>query len=213
MPLDPCPPVEAMLVSQVSLERSPVTSAPGYGSVLATTSLGPPVLQKWCVWLEPADHQPPDRWEERWTMAVQASLSVWEEVLPITRVMSPAQAHIQIFQRRPPRRRIGSQWRASNGRSRLQVVEVQRRGQWRLEPRVDVLVSPELRASVIEATAIHELGHAFGLWGHSPQPNDVMAVHQNQKPVVKLSQRDRVTLNWLYQRATGFGRLIQTNSK
>ena len=213
MPLDPCPPVEAMLVSQVSLERSPVTSAPGYGSVLATTSLGPPVLQKWCVWLEPADHQPPDRWEERWTMAVQASLSVWEEVLPITRVMSPAQAHIQIFQRRPPRRRIGSQWRASNGRSRLQVVEVQRRGQWRLEPRVDVLVSPELRASVIEATAIHELGHAFGLWGHSPQPNDVMAVHQNQKPVVKLSQRDRVTLNWLYQRATGFGRLMQTNSK
>jgi len=213
MHLDPCPPVEAMLVSQVSLERSPVTSAPGYGSVLATTSLGPPVLQKWCVWLEPADHQPPDRWEERWTMAVQASLSVWEEVLPITRVMSPAQAHIQIFQRRPSRRRIGSQWRASNGRSRLQVVEVQRRGQWRLEPRVDVLVSPELRASVIEATAIHELGHAFGLWGHSPQPNDVMAVHQNQKPVVKLSQRDRVTLNWLYQRATGFGRLIQTNSK
>ena len=213
MPLDPCPPVEAMLVSQVSLERSPVTSAPGYGSVLATTSLGPPVLQKWCVWLEPADHQPPDRWEERWTMAVQASLSVWEEVLPITRVMTPAQAHIQIFQRRPPRRRIGSQWRASNGRSRLQVVEVQRRRQWRLEPRVDVLVSPELRASVIEATAIHELGHAFGLWGHSPQPNDVMAVHQNQKPVVKLSQRDRVTLNWLYQRATGFGRLIQTNSK
>ena len=213
MPLDPCPPVEAMLVSQVSLERSPVTSAPGYGSVLATTSLGPPVLQKWCVWLEPADHQPPDRWEERWTMAVEASLSVWEEVLPITRVMSPAQAHIQIFQRRPPRRRIGSQWRASNGRSRLQVVEVQRRGQWRLEPRVDVLVSPELRASVIEATAIHELGHAFGLWGHSPKPNDVMAVHQNQKPVVKLSQRDRVTLNWLYQRATGFGRLIQTNSK
>ena len=213
MPLDPCPPVEALLVSQVSLERSPVTSAPGYGSVLATTSLGPPVLQKWCVWLEPADHQPPDRWEERWTMAVQASLSVWEEVLPITRVMSPAQAHIQIFQRRPPRRRIGSQWRASNGRSRLQVVEVQRRGQWRLEPRVDVLVSPELRASVIEATAIHELGHAFGLWGHSPQPNDVMAVHQNQKPVVKLSQRDRVTLNWLYQRVTGFGRLIQTNSK
>ena len=213
MPLDPCPPVEAMLVSQVSLERSPVTSAPGYGSVLATTSLGPPVLQKWCVWLEPADHQPPDRWEERWTMAVEASLSVWEEVLPITRVMSPAQAHIQIFQRRPPRRRIGSQWRASNGRSRLQVVEVQRRGQWRLEPRVDVLVSPELRASVIEATAIHELGHAFGLWGHSPQPNDVMAVHQNQKPVVKLSQRDRVTLNWLYQRVTDFGRLIQTNSK
>jgi len=133
--------------------------------------------------------------------------------LPITRVMSPAQAHIQIFQRRPPRRRIGSTWRASNGRSRLQVVEVQRRGQWRLEPHVDVLVSPELRASVIEATAVHELGHAFGIWGHSPQPDDVMAVHQNQTPVLNLSKRDKVTLNWLYQKATNFGQLIQSSPK
>ena len=213
MPLDPCPPVEAMQVLEVSLDRSSATSAPGYGSVLATTSLGPPVLQRWCVWLEPADHQPPDRWEQRWTLALESALSVWEEVLPITRVMSPAQAHIQIFHRRPPRRRIGSKWRASNGRSRLQVVEVQRRGQWRLEPHVDVLVSPELRASGIEATAVHELGHAFGIWGHSPQPDDVMAVHQNQTPVLNLSERDQVTLNWLYQKATNFGQLIQTSPK
>ena len=213
MPLDPCPPVEAMQVLEVSLDRSSATSAPGYGSVLATTSLGPPVLQRWCVWLEPADHQPPDRWEQRWTLALESALSVWEEVLPITRVMSPAQAHIQIFQQRPPRRRIGSKWRASNGRSRLQVVEVQRQGQWRLEPHVDVLVSPELRASGIEATAVHELGHAFGIWGHSPQPDDVMAVHQNQTPVLNLSKRDKVTLNWLYQKATKFGQLIQTSPK
>jgi predicted Zn-dependent protease len=78
---------------------------------------------------------------------------------------------------------------------------------------VDVLVSPELRASVIKATAVHELGHAFGIWGHSPQSDDVMAVHQNQKPVLNLSQRDRVTLNWLYQSITDFGQLIQTNPK
>ena len=213
MSLDPCPPVEAIHVLEMSLDRSAVSTAPGYGSVLATTSSGPPVLQHWCVWLEPSDHQPPDRWERRWTLALETALSVWEEVLPITRVMSPAQAHIQIFQQRPPRRRIGSKWRASNGRSRLQVVEVQRRGQWRLEPHVDVLVSPELRASGIEATAVHELGHAFGIWGHSPQPDDVMAVHQNQTPVLNLSERDQVTLNWLYQKATNFGQLIQTSPK
>lgn len=130
-------------------------------------------------------------------------------MLPITRVTSPAQAHIQILQRRPPRQRIDSQWRASNGRSRLQVVNVQRQGQWRLEPRVEVLVSPELRASVLEATAVHELGHAFGIWGHSPEPDDVMAIHQNQNPVLKLSERDTDTLNWLYQRSTDFGVLIK----
>ena len=213
MPLDPCPPVEAMQMSQVSLDGSSVPSAPGYGSVLAITPLGPPVLQHWCVWLEPADQQPPDRWDQRWTLALESALSVWEEVLPITRVMSPGQANVQIFQRRPPRLRIGSTWRASNGRSRLQVVEVQRRGQWRLEPHVDVLVSPELRASGIEATAVHELGHAFGIWGHSPQPDDVMAVHQNQTPVLNLSKRDQATLNWMYQKATKFGQLIQTSPK
>jgi predicted Zn-dependent protease len=75
------------------------------------------------------------------------------------------------------------------------------------------MVSPELRASVIKATAVHELGHAFGIWGHSPQPDDVMAIHQNQNPVLKLSNRDRVTLNWLYQLSTDFGQLIKTNSK
>jgi predicted Zn-dependent protease len=78
---------------------------------------------------------------------------------------------------------------------------------------VDVLVSPELRASGIEATAVHELGHAFGIWGHSPQPDDVMAVHQNQTPVLNLSKRDRVTLSWLYQKSTNFGQLIQTSPK
>jgi predicted Zn-dependent protease len=78
---------------------------------------------------------------------------------------------------------------------------------------VEVLVSPELRVSVLKATAVHELGHTFGIWGHSPQPDDVMAVHQNQNPVLKLSNRDRVTLNWLYQRTTDFGQLIKTNPK
>jgi predicted Zn-dependent protease len=78
---------------------------------------------------------------------------------------------------------------------------------------VDVLVSPELRASVIGATAVHELGHAFGIWGHSPQPDDVMTVHQNQTPVLNLSKRDKVTLNWLYRKETNFGQLIQTSSK
>jgi predicted Zn-dependent protease len=78
---------------------------------------------------------------------------------------------------------------------------------------VDVLVSPELRASVLGATAVHELGHAFGIWGHSPQSDDVMAIHQNQNPVLKLSKRDRVTLNWLYQRTTDFGQVIKTNPK
>ena len=77
---------------------------------------------------------------------------------------------------------------------------------WRFEPKVSVLVSPELRAPVLQATALHELGHAFGLWGHSPDPGDAMAVYQGQDPVLKLSVRDLETLDWLRNQVTRFGR-------
>tara|TARA_X000000950_G_scaffold280402_1_gene374949 strand:+ start:346 stop:624 length:279 start_codon:yes stop_codon:yes gene_type:complete len=82
---------------------------------------------------------------------------------------------------------------------------VRRQGVWRFEPKVSVLVSPELRAPVLQATALHELGHAFGLWGHSPDPGDAMAVHQGQDPVLKLSARDLETLLWLRQLSTRLG--------
>jgi predicted Zn-dependent protease len=87
----------------------------------------------------------------------------------------------------------------------LEVLAVQRLQSWRLEPRVTVLVSPELRAAVLEATALHELGHAFGLWGHSDQAADAMAVFQGGEPVKALTQRDRLTLEWLRQQPTRFG--------
>jgi predicted Zn-dependent protease len=82
---------------------------------------------------------------------------------------------------------------------------VRRQGVWRFEPKVSVLVSPELRAPVLQATALHELGHAFGLWGHSPDPGDAMAVHQGQDPVLKLSARDLETLLWLRSQNASFG--------
>jgi predicted Zn-dependent protease len=87
----------------------------------------------------------------------------------------------------------------------LKALAVQRLQSWRLEPRVTVLVSPELRSAVLEATALHELGHAFGLWGHSDQAADAMAVFQGGEPVRALTQRDRLTLEWLRQQPTRFG--------
>jgi predicted Zn-dependent protease len=49
----------------------------------------------------------------------------------------------------------------------------------------------------MEATALHELGHAFGLWGHSDEPADAMAAVPGATPIRRLSSRDRATLEWL----------------
>ena len=96
-----------------------------------------------------------------------------------------------------------------NGRAQLQVVDVQRKGRRRLEPQVKVIVSPGLRAQALQATALHELGHAFGLWGHSSVPTDVLAISQGERPVLVPSQRDRLTLAWVMQQTTRFGSTLR----
>jgi predicted Zn-dependent protease len=70
---------------------------------------------------------------------------------------------------------------------------------------VEVLVSPGQRLEAIQATALHELGHAFGIWGHSEDPGDAMAISPGAQPILQLSARDRATVWWLYQQPTPMG--------
>ena len=205
MQVDPCPPAQTQQIRIDSLRRNDLTPAPGYGSRLAISSSGFPVLPRWCVWVQPAESAEPNRWESRWFGAVDRALDEWSAVLPIIRVNDPERAHVRVERRRPPRRRLADGWRASNGRSLLQILEVKRQEVWRLEPQVTVMVSPELRSESQQATALHELGHAFGLWAHSLVPSDAMAPVQGASPVLKLSPRDQLTLEWMRLQPTRFG--------
>ena len=204
-----CPPQQQVRTLQVALERQPPGQRPGYASSIATTSLGPPVLKHWCVWVQPAAATPVNRWDQRWLDQVSSALTTWGALVPLTLVDSPDQANVLIHRRRPARRQVAGVWRASNGRTQLQVVDVQRQGRRRLEPLVKVMVSPGLRAEALQATALHELGHAFGLWGHSSVPTDVLAISQGERPVLVPSQRDRLTLAWVMQQTTRFGSTLR----
>ena len=56
---------------------------------------------------------------------------------------------------------------------------------------------------VIYATVLHEMGHALGLTGHSPHPEDIMYAKIERGRTAGLSPRDRRTLAALYTRPIG----------
>ena len=64
-------------------------------------------------------------------------------------------------------------------------------------------------AILLGSIFLHELGHAFGLWGHSSVPTDVLAISQGERPVLVPSQRDRLTLAWVMQQTTRFGSTLR----
>jgi len=204
LPPPACPPAAEVRPWQGSgpllLDPMPAPAGDGLGldyrDQLKPTASGWPRRDHWCVWVEPVRNTGPAAiWEKRWHQAVLSAIATWQQHLPITLVSDPQQAQVQVERRRPPLLNK----RASNGRAVLQLHQVQRGQGWELEPQVTVLISPGQAERAIEATSLHELGHAFGLWGHSTQAGDVMSVYAGPNPTLQLSPRDRASLLWLQQ--------------
>lgn len=178
--------------------------AADYRHQLHTTPLGWPLQSTWCVWIEPDPPEArPSLTAVRWREAVSRALDEWRTLLPIVIVSTPERAQVTLWRRTPPLGRDGEgRPRASHGRA---ILSLRRQGEGsppRGEPQVQVLISPGQRLEAIQATALHELGHAFGLWGHSDEPADAMAASPLSRPILRLSERDRATVRWLYGQPT-----------
>ena len=73
-----------------------------------------------------------------------------------------------------------------------------------LSQRFTIQLSPDQPVDYTLATARHELGHALGIWGHSPLETDTMYFSQVRNPP-QISNRDINTLKRIYEQPTRLG--------
>ncbi|WNZ48985.1 peptidase [Leptolyngbya boryana CZ1] len=73
-----------------------------------------------------------------------------------------------------------------------------------LQHRMKIRIQPNRPNASLLLAARHELGHALGIWGHSPLETDVMYFSQVRTPPT-ISPRDVNTLKRVYEQPTRLG--------
>lgn len=156
---------------------------------------------------------------QRWVAAVMEVIHEWNTYLPLSVTSDPDTADIAIWRSTPPiqaRSALPSESEHSVETSRPPLPRVRsaatRYQLWVdrsdarpiLAHRFTVQLSPNQTAEYVRAAARHELGHALGIWGHSPVQTDALYFSQVRQPPA-ISERDINTLKRIYQQPTRLG--------
>ncbi len=164
---------------------------------------------------------------QAWVAAVTKAVQDWNIYLPLE-IVSSLDADIQVQRHAPPLRSVTTTAqtatlpRVRSAETRYQVF-VNRARVDRLQDasgrsfsnssgnalavlshRFTIYLSANQTAAYTESTARHELGHALGIWGHSPVQTDVLYFSQVRNPPA-ISHRDINTLKRIYQQPTRLG--------
>ncbi len=146
--------------------------------------------------------EPPERdANDAWRQAAQQAVAEWSAYLPLQIVAAPEPADIRIQSQRPSdqnNRRV----RAAETSFELFVDS-----QGVLRHRMRIVVRPTQAPRYVLAALRHELGHALGIWGHSPLPTDALYFAQVADPP-PISRRDVNTLRRIYEQPTRLGQPI-----
>lgn len=165
------------------------------------------------IYIEPTDstHR-----AGQWYEAVSQAVQEWNDYLPLTLTTTPENADITIRRSAPPIQRLAPpaypnqslvdrlpRIRAAETRYQIQTQQLNE-DTILLGHRFTIYLSPNQTNAYTKATARHELGHALGIWGHSPNPTDALYFSQvqNSPPI---SNRDINTLKRIYQQPTHLG--------
>jgi len=166
-----------------------------------------------------------------WQADVRAALDNWQTYVPLT-IVSEAAAiapeDLDVFETSetqaigdltvdiaivrtlvPSQPDRTGQLRAASARATFSLFVVRDRDaqgseRERFGHRFVIRVSPTQSGTFVRSAVRHEFGHALGIWGHSPNPDDVMFAAQVAEPG-HVSARDINTLLRVYEQPTRLG--------
>ncbi|MBP0019532.1 MAG: peptidase [Cyanobacteria bacterium SBLK] len=167
------------------------------------------------VYLEP-EGEGDEKATRKWTQAVREAISAWNAYLPLQEVAEKENADIIWLRSRPPiRARIDRENRqliiprARTAEAKYEIY-LQKSDPPILAHRFRIFLGSHQSERHTLGTARHELGHALGIWGHSPLETDVLYEAQTGNPP-PISSRDLNTLKKIYQQPTQLGWQIERN--
>lgn len=162
---------------------------------------------------QPPESLPKGDRRVQWATSVLQAVQAWNIYLPMILVAQLDLADIVVRRKAPPLRSLPNRAKPPNSDQRVRSAETRyelyvRRDEQNdrsyLAYRCTILLNPSQADAYLYAAALHELGHALGIWGHSPLPTDIMYFSQ-VRDSPSISSRDLNTLKRVYAQPTRLG--------